>query len=75
MLVRVSLAVCTTHTGPADPRHSMPKDQTLTLRQYQSFIQATSVYRRQIQAMAGATETFVRALQELSDCVPNCTLI
>lgn len=24
--------------------------------------------------MAGATETFVRALQELSDCVPNANI-
>ena len=57
--------------GPADPRtHQSNTPTTLTVRQYQNFCQAISVYRRQIQAMGAATETLVRALEELSDCVP-----
>ncbi|KAI8915543.1 hypothetical protein EDD86DRAFT_196300 [Gorgonomyces haynaldii] len=56
--------------GPGDPRTHEQKPKTMTLIQFQSFCQALAVYRRQIQAMAAATETFVRALEELSDCVP-----
>ncbi|EGF82877.1 hypothetical protein BATDEDRAFT_86391 [Batrachochytrium dendrobatidis JAM81] len=62
--------------GPLDPRRQKLSDAppTLNLRQYQSFTQAVAVYRRQIQAMAAATDTFVRALEELSDCVPAAQL-
>jgi hypothetical protein len=34
-------------------------------------LQATQVYRKQTTALAAATETFVQALQEFSDCVPE----
>ncbi|KAH9273473.1 hypothetical protein BASA83_004139 [Batrachochytrium salamandrivorans] len=63
--------------GPMDPRRLRLSDAppTLNLRQYQSFAQAASAYRRQIQAMAAATDTFVRALEELSDCVPAAQLV
>lgn len=60
--------------SPMDPRVSQSNSQslkTLSLRQFQSFLQAACVYRRQIQAMAASTDAFVRALQELSDTVPN----
>ncbi|KAJ3033310.1 hypothetical protein HDV00_006500, partial [Rhizophlyctis rosea] len=58
--------------GPSDPRllRSKMDPQKLTMRQYQSFLQALAVYRRQVLALAAASETFVRALEELSDCVP-----
>ncbi|KAJ3047846.1 hypothetical protein HK097_011127, partial [Rhizophlyctis rosea] len=58
--------------GPSDPRLLRAKmdPQKLTMRQYQSFLQALAVYRRQVMALAAASETFVRALEELSDCVP-----
>ncbi|KAJ3250152.1 hypothetical protein HK104_007499, partial [Borealophlyctis nickersoniae] len=46
----------------------------LTMRQYQSFVQALAVYRRQVHALAAASETFVRALEELSDCVPTAKI-
>ncbi|KAJ3019925.1 hypothetical protein HKX48_001569 [Thoreauomyces humboldtii] len=58
--------------GPNDPkilRRNLPPPR-LTLRQYQSFVQALAVYRRQVLAMARAGETFARALEELADFVP-----
>jgi hypothetical protein len=60
---------------PQDPRHFQPKGpKTLSYMQYQTFVQALSAYKRQIQAMSAATETFVRALQEFSDCVPQANI-
>ncbi|KAH6563476.1 hypothetical protein BASA60_010686 [Batrachochytrium salamandrivorans] len=71
------LACTSWRCGPMDPRRLRLSDAppTLNLRQYQSFAQAASAYRRQIQAMAAATDTFVRALEELSDCVPAAQLV
>jgi hypothetical protein len=60
---------------PHDPRKLQPKGpKTLSFMQYQTFVQALSAYKRQIQAMSAATETFVRALQEFSDCVPQANI-
>ncbi|KAJ3321049.1 hypothetical protein HDV06_004607 [Boothiomyces sp. JEL0866] len=57
--------------GPYDPRNNESKEpKTMTYMQYQTFVHAIGAYKRQIQAMAAATETFVRALQEVADCVP-----
>ncbi|KAJ3302465.1 hypothetical protein HDV03_004953 [Kappamyces sp. JEL0829] len=61
--------------GPADPRRledNSPKE--LSLEQYQSFAEAVRAYRMQIEKMATATETFVRHLQELADCVPQAPI-
>lgn len=58
-----------------DPRRleaSEPK--TLSFRQYQTFAQSLGAYKRQIQAMSAATEVFVRALQDLADCVPQANI-
>ncbi|KNC98954.1 uncharacterized protein SPPG_05913 [Spizellomyces punctatus DAOM BR117] len=58
--------------GPNDPRvikARLPPPR-LTMRQYQSFVQALAVYRRQVQALAAASETFVRALEDLAEFVP-----
>ncbi|KAI9011380.1 hypothetical protein BC832DRAFT_529480 [Gaertneriomyces semiglobifer] len=58
--------------GPNDPkliRARLPPPK-LTMRQYQSFVQALGSYRRQVQALAAASETFVRTLEEISDFVP-----
>jgi hypothetical protein len=46
----------------------------LTLRQYQTFAQSLGAYKRQIQAISAATEVFVRALQDLADCVPQANI-
>jgi hypothetical protein len=60
---------------PLDPRINQPKQQkTLSFMQYQTFVQSLSAYKRQIQAMAAATETFVRQLQDFSDCVPQAKI-
>ncbi|KAI8899013.1 hypothetical protein BC833DRAFT_587437 [Globomyces pollinis-pini] len=57
--------------GPADPRrYESDELKTLSLMKYQTFVQALSAYKRQIQAMSAATETFVRELQDFADCVP-----
>ncbi|KAJ3153052.1 hypothetical protein HDU86_005350 [Geranomyces michiganensis] len=58
--------------GPLDPKLLKAKlpPPRLSLRQYQSFVQALGVYRRQVEALAKAGETFARALEELADFVP-----
>lgn len=57
--------------GPMDPRH---RKQVLTHRTYQSFVQALAAYRRQINAMSAATETFVRSLEEISSTVQSANV-
>ena len=64
--------------GPMDPRsysqsNSNPKfgERFLSLRQYQNFVQAAASYRHQMEAMANVTDTFVRALNELAECIPT----
>ncbi|KAJ3098708.1 hypothetical protein HDU96_010977 [Phlyctochytrium bullatum] len=62
--------------GPSDPRilRQQMEPQKLTMRGYQTFVQALGSYRRQIQAMAAASEAFVRALEDLSDYVPGAEI-
>jgi hypothetical protein len=43
----------------------------LSMRGLQTFVQALGSYRRQIQAMANASEAFVRALEDLAEFVPG----
>ncbi|KAI8809924.1 hypothetical protein BJ742DRAFT_216311 [Cladochytrium replicatum] len=40
------------------------------MQQFQSFVQAVAAFRRQLASMSAAAETFVRALEELSEFVP-----
>lgn len=56
--------------GPKDPRNAIKEPKSMNLMQYQTFVQAVCSYKRQIQAMSAATETFVRQLQELAECAP-----
>ncbi|KAJ3057203.1 hypothetical protein HK102_011086 [Quaeritorhiza haematococci] len=62
--------------GPNDPRmiRANQPPPTLTLRQFQSFVQALGAFRRQVQAMSAASETFVRALEEMAEYVPAAEL-
>jgi len=57
--------------GPMDPRLIEKPAKRMTMMQYQTFVHATAAYKRQIEAMARATEMFVRQLQEVADCVPQ----
>ncbi|KAI9101227.1 hypothetical protein DFS34DRAFT_676751 [Phlyctochytrium arcticum] len=62
--------------GPNDPKllkAQLPPPR-LTMRQYQSFVQALAVYRRQVQALAAASETFVRELEDIAEFVPAATI-
>ncbi|KAJ3315542.1 hypothetical protein HDU76_002150 [Blyttiomyces sp. JEL0837] len=62
--------------GPSDPKllrqHMEP--QRMTMRNYQTFVQALGSFRRQILALANASEAFVRALEDLSDYVPGAQI-
>ncbi|KAI9208448.1 uncharacterized protein BJ171DRAFT_207629 [Polychytrium aggregatum] len=60
--------------GPNDPNLIPQPPQTLQMRNYESFVQACSVFRIQIEAMSKATETFVRALEEIASFVQPGTV-
>ncbi|RKP02588.1 hypothetical protein CXG81DRAFT_17728 [Caulochytrium protostelioides] len=58
---------------PADPRiQAAASGQfNFTMRQYQAFVQAVGAYKRQIQQMSLATESFVAALEGLNEMARN----
>ncbi|KAI8835125.1 hypothetical protein BC829DRAFT_365452 [Chytridium lagenaria] len=62
--------------GPSDPRilRQNMEPSKLSMRGYQTFVQALGSYRRQIQAMAKASDMFVRALEDLSEFVPGADI-
>ncbi|KAJ3216117.1 hypothetical protein HDU67_009918 [Dinochytrium kinnereticum] len=62
--------------GPSDPKilRQQMEPSKLTMRGYQTFAQALGSYRRQIQAMAAASEAFVRALEDISEFVPGADI-
>ncbi|KAJ3347132.1 hypothetical protein HDU83_002381 [Entophlyctis luteolus] len=58
-----------------DPRSIMSGSEIfgpkVTFRSYQAFVMALSAYRKQIAAMAMASETFVRACEDLEGSIQN----
>ncbi|KAJ3415350.1 hypothetical protein HDV05_005087 [Chytridiales sp. JEL 0842] len=57
--------------SPLDPRFlkAQREPPKLSTRDLQNFVQALGSYRRQIQAMAAASEAFVRALEDFAEFV------